>query len=149
MKLNMVSDWFSTAIKSISLVGVVLMAGCEPVDSDMGNRPDDLLPEGKMAAILTDAHLIEGSRSGDRILGDTLSIDAYYKVMYEKHGISESAYARSFTYYNYYPEKMEGVFQRVVENLSRLEAEVERQIAEEARKKADAVRDTSARVADR
>ena len=74
-----------------------------------------------MSMILTDIHLIEGGKVGENMLGDSLRAPHFFRVVYEKYGISESYFEQSFDYYTDRPEEMNKIYEVVVENLSKLE----------------------------
>ena len=57
-----------------------------------------------MVPILVDVISWRGARNGALILGDTNGIEDYYAKVYEKHGITEASFKRSFKFYNGEPE---------------------------------------------
>ncbi len=104
-----------------------------------------VLPEGyfsqeKMAAIMTDIHLIEGARSGTLFLGDTNALPDYYARIYQKHNVTEAEFKANFTWYATYPEEMKKVYDAVLVNLSKREEEVKAKVSQEP-EPADTTRD--------
>lgn len=87
-------------------------------------KPLEVLPEDKMAAILTDVHLIEGAKTGRKIMGDTLFIETYYAKVFSKHNTNLEDFNTSFEYYSRNPKIMNGIYERVVENLNKMEIRV-------------------------
>lgn len=86
--------------------------------------PEGILDEAAMVDLMVDVHLVEGARSGVTIMGDSLSLDAYYRTVLIKHGLDSLSYRENFEYYSARPEKLEGIFEQVVEKLSVLESEM-------------------------
>ena len=80
-----------------------------------------------MVNIFTDIHLIEGAKVGENLLGDTLRAPHYFKEIYVKYGISEKEFERSFDYYIARPEDMNMIYDKVIENLSRMETQPPRE----------------------
>ena len=99
----------------LTILGFVL--SCQATQDE---RPDNLIPADKMAAILTEVHLAESrvSRLGLRSVD---SSNVVYKHLergiYKKFGVDTGAYNRSFIYYSSHPREMEAVYKQVVENL--------------------------------
>lgn len=77
-----------------------------------------------MVMILTDVHLLEGARSGTRVLGDSLHRPSdYYKKVYEKYEIDAARYDSVFSWYSAHAPLMNELYARVLERLNRLEAQ--------------------------
>ena len=79
--------------------------------------PEDVIPAEKMVPILVDVHIVEGARNGSLILGDTNDIEDYYAKVYNKHGITEAAFKRSFKFYNGEPELFIPIYEKVLDSL--------------------------------
>ena len=84
------------------------------------NTPQ-VLELDRMCAILTDIHLLEGAKKGRRVIGDTLRIETYYQKIFKKHHTSPKYFSFSFSYYAKHPDIMNTIYERVVENLNRME----------------------------
>jgi len=110
--------------KYLILFIVSLFMACaeEPIEV----IPIDVFSIEKMTAVMVDIQLIEGGivirkynktqRQGE--------IVEYYKALFEKHQISREEFDYSFKYYTDHPEKLEEVYEKMLEKLSELEAEV-------------------------
>lgn len=85
--------------------------------------PEGILSEEEMVELMVDVHLVEGARSGVTIMGDSLSLDTYYRTVLVKHGLDSTSYRQNFDYYSSHPDKLEVIFEEVVERLSILESE--------------------------
>ena len=101
------------------LLSLWLFAACAaPTDE----QPDNLIPEGRMATILTEIHLAESqvSRIG---LGSSDSSNVVYKRLegqiFRKFKVDTSAYNRSYSYYSSHPVQMETIYKQIVENLKK------------------------------
>lgn len=78
-----------------------------------------------MTQMLIDVHLIEGSRSGLRVLGDSVSVDVYYKSLFDKYDVTQAQYDSSFRYYSHYPAQMMDIYDVVIDSLKVREIHVE------------------------
>ncbi len=89
-----------------SLLCVVgLLTACTDLDE---KQPDNLIPESKMAAVLTDIHLAEArvSRLGLGSLdSSTLVYKRLEKQIFQKHKVDTSAYSKSYQYYSASPSR--------------------------------------------
>lgn len=91
-------------------------------------KPENLIPKKKMTQMLLDVHLIEGVRSGVRVLGDTVSVDTYYKSFYEKYNVTQAQYDSSFRYYSHYPREMMEMYSVVIDSLNLRDIQVVEQV---------------------
>jgi hypothetical protein len=103
---------------------LVLLLSLFACSGKSGKVPEGILEEAAMVDLMVDVHLVEGARSGVTIMGDSLSLDAYYRTVLIKHGLDSVSYRENFEYYSARPEKLEGIFEQVVERLSVLESEL-------------------------
>ena len=101
------------------LLSLWLVAACtEPDDA----QPDNLIPETRMAAILTQIHLAEArvSRIG---LATSDSSNIVYKRLekqiFRQLQVDTSAYTKSYIYYSSRPRQMERIYKQVTENLTK------------------------------
>ena len=105
----------------LSILTLIVFTACSEKLPD--EVPPNLIDEEQMTTILTDVHLIEGARTGFTILGDTTAnIRDYYEAMYEKHGVTRKQFDDSFAYYTKHPEQMDRMYEKVIENLTIIEA---------------------------
>lgn len=120
----------------------MLFTSCDPVETGgQTDKPEGLIPKKKMTQMLIDAHVIEGARSGVRVLGDTVSVDVYYKSFYDKYEVTKAQYDSSFRYYSHFPREMMEMYSVVIDSLNLREMQVEGQVREyDARKLEEANR---------
>jgi len=62
-----------------------------------GNPAEIKIPEGTisdsmMVKILTDFHLVEGAKVGNKIMGDTIPATVYTAKVYQKYGLTEDEF---------------------------------------------------------
>jgi hypothetical protein len=114
------------SVKRLTLLALALMlfTRCGPEKVKEATQPDWVLPRDSMIALMTDIHLVEGSRTGASTLGDTVPVDLYFKKVWEKHGITKAIYDSNFNYYVQNAKEMNAVYEKVLERLSKLEAQV-------------------------
>ena len=90
--------------------------------------PQGVLPRDTMTAILTDIHLIEGSKVGNKMLGnDSLEIEDYYQHVWKRYGVRSGKFSHSFDFYTENPGAMREVYVRVLDSLSKIEAQLQAQ----------------------
>ena len=111
--------------KYLILVVLSLGFGCgeKPVES----VPIDVLSIQEMTAIMVDVQLIEGGiviRKYNKTQRKGQITD-YYKSLYHKHKVSKETFKNSLNYYTDHPDKLEEIYDGMLERLSKLEAEVQ------------------------
>ena len=101
----------------VLLVSLWLFAGCTAPEDQ---QPDNLMPESRMAEILTEIHLAE-SRVSRLGLGSADSSNIVYKRLekqiFQKFQVDTSAYNKSYVYYSSHPSQMETIYKHITENL--------------------------------
>ena len=88
--------------------------------------PDHIYSIEKMTAIMMDMQIIEGGiviRQYNKTQHHE-RISKVYRAMYNKHGITKDELDLSMRYYTDNPDKLEEVYDRVLERLSELDAKV-------------------------
>lgn len=101
------------------LLGGWLLAACTATEDQ---QPDGLLPENRMADILTEVHLAEvrvsrlGLRSPD---SSNVVYKHLEKQIFRKFKVDTAAYRKSYIFYSSHPQKMEAIYQRVTEQLKK------------------------------
>ena len=111
--------------KYLILIAVCLGLGCSEKSGEP--IPGDVLPIEKMTDIMLDVQLIEGGiviRKYNKTQREGQIAD-YYKSLYYKHKVSKDAFESSLKYYTDHPDKLEKIYDGMLERLSQLEAEVQ------------------------
>lgn len=106
----------------VTLLIIALLAwSCEEAET----RPEHILDEEVMVAVLTDVQLLESvkmTQSGKSRL-PLQSTDAYGGI-FSKHDVSEEEFKESMSYYSHYPEQLEVIYDRIIVALSERQAEM-------------------------
>lgn len=103
-----------------NLILAFAVVGCGP-QLEHPKKNQAVLSPDSMAIILTDIHLVEGAKVGENMLGDSLRAPHYFREIYDKYGITENYFEKSFDHYTALPEAMNQIYEKVIENLSKLE----------------------------
>ena len=109
---------FFHCLPKLLLSSWLFVACAAPEDKE----PDNLIPETRMAAILTEIHLAESrvSRIG---LGSSDSSNIVYKRLekqiFRDLQVDTSAYTKSYVYYSSRPRQMEAIYKQITENLKK------------------------------
>ena len=97
------------------LLVATLFTSCEV------KMPEDVIPQGKMEAVLYDYHLAQ-SMSSEYTSADYKE-KLFFTYLFSLHGVTQEQFERSMEWYNRYPKHLH----RMYANLEkRLEAEVEK-----------------------
>lgn len=90
--------------------------------------PDTVLSKEKMADVMVDIHLMEASMnitgvnpSRIDLAGGNVSLNI---DILKKHNLTKKQFDESFNFYSNNPELLSEVYQQVLNNLSKLQAEV-------------------------
>ena len=109
---------FLTSLSILLLNGWLLAACTRPQD----DKPDNLIPEERMSAILTEIHLAE-ARVSRMNLGSSDSSNIVYKRLenqiFKTMKVDTSAYTRSYVYYSSHPREMESIYTKIADNLKK------------------------------
>lgn len=87
--------------------------------------PDTVLPKEKMAGVILDIHLVEATLNlnAGNVSKDTIEGKMNFDV-FKKHNITKEEYDKSYTFYAENPEALKEVYDMVLNELSKLQAEV-------------------------
>lgn len=112
---------------ALFLLGSLLWVGCS---STIDNEPipDYILPEEKMKKVMTDVLLIEGARTGNKILGDTTTLASYYHLVWEKYDITEADFDTSFSWYTHHPKLASKIYGEIIIDLQKLEVDIQKKV---------------------
>lgn len=110
------------AVIRFSLITVIFIASCSGEKKE--KIPGDVIPEKEMTQLLTDLHLVEGYISSGfaRDSADQKLLN-YYHTVFKKYGVTEEQFQKSFEFYLRHPKLLDGVYQDVLEEMSKEEAE--------------------------
>jgi hypothetical protein len=82
-----------------------------------------VLEEALMVEMLTEISLIEGARSGTRVIQDSLHINDLYVSVFQKHEMHPDTFRHSLEWYTEHPDRILPVWDRVIENLVVMETQ--------------------------
>ena len=79
-----------------------------------------------MAEILVDVHIFEAQAEKKKFSKDSMTVyvNRSYELIYEKHDVSQEKFEETFYYYEKHPSQMDDLYQKVVDNLSKMEADL-------------------------
>ena len=111
------------------------MASCKPAEE----RTRNLIPENVMVQVLAETHIFEAVAEGRKMQSDSLArfIKINYAEIFRKNGVMEEQFFRTFDYYERNPGKMDELMTKVIDELSKMEAEIKS--SKEAQEAADSI----------
>lgn len=83
--------------------------------------PSHIIPKDSMVSALTDMHIIEGAKVGQKIIGDERNAHSYYAKLYAKYHVSKEEFEESFNFYSQNPAVMDEIYTKVVERLNKIQ----------------------------
>lgn len=103
---------------------VVLFTHCK--NSNQTNTSKNTIGETQMIALLTEIHLVEGSTNQMNLYGDSLTqyVLNNYEFLFQKYHTNQAGFRETMDYYVQHPKEMDKVYEKVVENLSKMQSEI-------------------------
>jgi len=101
-----------------------LLAACsDPQDVKI---PTDVLSKEKMAEVMVDVHLLEATVNLTVSATDKAAFNEKGDMIdvYKKHGITRKQYDDSYIFYTRHPEILGEIYQQVLNELSKMQAQV-------------------------
>ncbi len=87
--------------------------------------PDAILSKQKMAEVMMDVHLLEAAMNMNTYRFDSKTKGNYAQFdVFIKNKITKKIYDDSFEYYTLHPNQLTEIYQIVLENLSKMQANV-------------------------
>ena len=88
--------------------------------------PDNVLSREKMSSIMVDIQLIEATMAVNQLKGDEARETAAnnYVSVLQQHNISREEFDESFKYYAKHPELLEQIYDEMLKELSKRQAEI-------------------------
>lgn len=107
---------------SILFLFVVLAACNEPKP----DQPDYLLSENDMVSLMVDMHLVETAQNLKLMGVDSTNrrYQQYFNSIFETHQVSRADFDSSLMYYSSKTERMNVIYDKVLEELYEMESEV-------------------------
>ena len=87
--------------------------------------PADVIPKDTMVNVLMDIHIAEaGLKSVPQDTLNPQNIKTYYDAIYKKYNTNDSVFNKSLKFYTDHPDLLENIYQKIIEEMSKKEAEV-------------------------
>jgi len=105
---------------------ILFTASCGEPEIDV--VPDGLLDKDKFTEVMVDVQLVEGMKVHK--LGPkrekSPDMEAMYANIFAKYNIDQEDFDATYEYYKARPEKMELIYEQVLDSLSKLDVEVKK-----------------------
>lgn len=94
-------------------------------------KPDHIIPVGKMKEILTDMHYAD-AYAFQEYRSDSIyrAAAGMYLGIFEKYGVDTAAFNQSFHYYIRHPEILDKMYQAMIDSLSARESRLREPVAQ-------------------
>lgn len=105
---------------------VLVLAGCYHDAPEAKFDMSLVIPQDSMIVLLTDLQLVDATINLKAKEGRPISEYAgeYSRQVLDKHGVTREEFNESIRYYSFYVEKMDEIYEQVIINLSKKEAEI-------------------------
>ncbi len=115
---------------SLFIVLVLSMYSC----SDSAQEPDYLIASDSLVGIMVDMHLVETASNLKLIGTDSLkpNYNQMFEAIFKKHGITKTEFDSTLFFYSKRPDEMSGIYDKVLERLSEMDAEASARPAQDA-----------------
>lgn len=136
-------------MKKLFYIIICLFFSCNS-SIEKPQKPENLIPEDKMAEIMYDVFLLNSAKGVNKILLETNGV-LPEKYVFEKYSIDSTQFAESNNYYVYNTKTYESILNKIKEkiDLKKKEYEALDKIEEaEKMKKADSIREIRKREKD-
>ena len=109
-------------IRSLLAFGLFLCLSACQLDANSAasnpmDAPNDLIPEKKFVSLLYEMNLLEGARTGNTLLGDSIPLSQFYQSLYQAFDVQPEQVKSSFSYYHSDPQKMATYYQWIIDSL--------------------------------
>jgi hypothetical protein len=108
----------TTIVKKLLILGLTLiLSAC---GGDEVEPPEHLVSKEEMIIFLIDLHLAEAKINTLAVPHDSAKLlyKHYERYLFEKHGLEDSAYYKSFQYYLHNLQTMDEIYGAVVDSLN-------------------------------
>ncbi|WP_417885287.1 DUF4296 domain-containing protein [Zunongwangia sp.] len=125
-------------MKKFQILGIlIIFLGLSCQDVNHPKRPDNLIPEDKMANILTEIALLNAARNYNKFLLEQTGLKPN-EYIYTKFGIDSLQFEKSNTYYADNYNEYQSIYTKVKDTLDALKSEYKDRVEEE--RKADSIK---------
>ena len=115
-------------LKKIYLIIIVFLIVI-PLSCKNSHKNKYLIPEKTLINLLTDIHLADATTFVARELQSTSVYDtlSYSLYIFDKYNVTRQQFDSTLSYYSANPATLEKIYEKVVNNLSRIEGEITEQ----------------------
>jgi len=101
----------------------LLFTSCEIADK----KPENIFSQEKMTEVIMDMQLLEATFNSRllHVKDKDTKMRIYYDEIFSHHEISEISFNESYSYYQDYPKQLEQIYEKVFEELERMQTEQE------------------------
>ena len=98
---------------------MLLLASC--ADRSKAFKPERLLTEQEMIAVMTDVQILEADINRRKADGKRIDgmAEAYYNQLFEHYDITDSIFSQNLRYYTERPETLERIMDSVTKRLTK------------------------------
>ena len=98
---------------------MLLLASC--ADKSNTFKPERLLTEQEMIAVMTDVQILEADMNRRKADGKRIDgmAESYYNQLFEHYGITDSIFNQNLRYYTEHPEVLEKIMDSVTQRLTK------------------------------
>ena len=89
--------------------------------------PSGILPQEKMAAVLTDIHIAEAEANLGAPPDSALKTPISFHKIFEKDSVSKKQYEESLSFYVDHPELLDSIYTHVLNQLDKMQGEASKQ----------------------
>ncbi len=109
----------------LSVILLVFLFGCTSIDAPE-SIPDTILSIEKMADVMVDIQLLEATLNSSSYSKDHIVMNTIFpnSDLLKKNNITKKQFDESFEFYSQHPILLSEVYQLVLNNLSKMQAEV-------------------------
>ena len=103
----------------ITITCLLLLASC--ADKSKAFKPEQLLSEQEMVAVMTDVQIIEADMNRRKADGTRIDgmAESYYSQLFEHYAITDSIFSQNLRYYTERPEVLERIMDSVTQRLTK------------------------------
>jgi len=107
---------------------IVILFSCKPENQQL--KPDKLIPHEKMIPLLVDIHIADAvlTKGHYKVKADTSRKLSLYNSIFLKYKITRKQFDESIAYYTGNPLEMEDIYDKVLEEFSKKESEVDKEL---------------------
>ena len=83
-------------------------------------RPEGIMDREAFKAALLDAQLIEARMNHEMVLEqmEVMPAQKYYEELFEKHGITDEQFNKTFRYYSKQPDELGAIYEEIIAELT-------------------------------